>query len=363
MEQQITATPAAVSGKPEDSAQSARLKGNAAFATRNWELAYYFYTQALCSTPQDAAALLANRSASCLHLGDPKAALQDAEAAVQARPRWFKAHYRCGRACESLGQLREAADCYRRACELDPQHTPGLLQALAAIEQRLADQRCRWVLRASGSALYDVAYRPQVTAFGRQAEIVAAASADCKVYLWDPATGELQACLTGHIDLVTDALWSANGLRLASASLDCTARIWAQQQPAAEADHDRSTDCTVRLWNAASGACLHTLAGHSGKVADVAMHPSRPVLASASGDGNCRVWDTVTGSCLHELTWDSGGVNLCRFTARAEAGEGLVLATCHIDGPRREMGKWLASKAPKQPMHIHVTHFPLLGVL
>jgi WD40 repeat protein len=60
-------------------------------------------------------------------------------------------------------------------------------------------------------------------------------------------------------------------------------------------------DRTLRVWNVVSGACLRTLEGHDDKVAAVAMTPDGRLAISASEDRTLRVWDVATGPCRRVL--------------------------------------------------------------
>jgi WD40 repeat protein len=60
-------------------------------------------------------------------------------------------------------------------------------------------------------------------------------------------------------------------------------------------------DSTIKIWDASSGACLHTLEGHSGYVTSVAFSHDSTRLASASDDKTVKVWDASSGTCLHTL--------------------------------------------------------------
>jgi WD40 repeat protein len=57
-----------------------------------------------------------------------------------------------------------------------------------------------------------------------------------------------------------------------------------------------SDDNTVRLWDATTGAWKQTLEGHSIWVNAVAFSPDGKVLASASYDNTVRLWDATTGA-------------------------------------------------------------------
>ena len=62
-----------------------------------------------------------------------------------------------------------------------------------------------------------------------------------------------------------------------------------------------SDDGTVRLWDAAMGAARQTLKGHSGSVKAVAFSPDGKLVASASYDGTVRLWDAAMGAVRQTL--------------------------------------------------------------
>jgi WD40 repeat protein len=86
--------------------------------------------------------------------------------------------------------------------------------------------------------------------------------------------------LRGHSDAVNKILFSADGSLLASAS----------------------DDRTVRLWDVGTGRQLSILRGHTDSVFAIAFSPDGGVLASAGFDGTVRLWDAANGRLLTQVT-------------------------------------------------------------
>lgn len=116
--------------------------------------------------------------------------------------------------------------------------------------------------------------------------LLASGAADHKIYLWERETGERLKEIEGHKDLIDSLAWSPDGRILASAS----------------ADH------TICLWESATGALLQTLKGHYDGVTSVSWAPNAPILASSSRDKSIRLWDTETGELLITLEHHKGPV-------------------------------------------------------
>jgi WD40 repeat protein len=84
----------------------------------------------------------------------------------------------------------------------------------------------------------------------------------------DAASGTVSAMLKGHAELVTSLAFSADGRMVASAS------------------QDRS----VRVWDIASRKMLLTFVGHAGPVTALAFSPNGRRVVSASSDGKLKFW-------------------------------------------------------------------------
>lgn len=163
-------------------------------------------------------------------------------------------------------------------------------------------------------------------AYSGGGERVATASVDKTARVWDVATGRELVRLTGHTEEVNAAVFSPDGTRIATASDDHTAKLWDAatgreiltlrghtddvSSVAFSTDGTRiataSLDATVRLWDATSGELLRTLSGHRRGIRMLAYSPDDRRIATASLDGTARVWDAASGKEIATLDGHGG---------------------------------------------------------
>ena len=198
------------------------------------------------------------------------------------------------------------------------------------------------------------------------------------VTIWSVTTRKLLHMFRGHTSEITCVAFPPNGDGLlASASRDCTVRLWSRQNPDVQLVHtfDRHTDWVrsiafspdakflasggddsmvylwsvvehsliqsfscrtgyiysiafspdghalasagdrnlVELWSTESGKLLQTLQAHTDCVNSIAFMPTGQILASASGDKSLKLWLVSDGQLIHNLTDKGGGVNMVAF--------------------------------------------------
>ncbi|MCE7946845.1 MAG: hypothetical protein DYG88_05390 [Chloroflexi bacterium CFX4] len=126
---------------------------------------------------------------------------------------------------------------------------------------------------------------------------------------------------------ITALSWRADGKQVA------TGGGIPQPSQTPTAPSSGALDYGVQLWDAASGALLATLAGHTDWVYALSWQTNGTLLASASADGQVIIWDTdayqpvgkmvTDGSAVRAVDWRADGKHLIVSTA---ANTVLILA-------------------------------------
>ncbi len=187
--------------------------------------------------------------------------------------------------------------------------------------------------RGHHDIVYSVAWSPTGT-------LIASASADKTVQVWDVDTGGVNVSIdTAHTDSVTSVAWSPGGKLVVSASADKTVRVWSPSDGSNPVTYSGHTDVvnavawspdgsliasggadnSVQVWKATDGSNPYTYQGHSETVNGIAWSPQSvgKLLASASADKTVQVWKATDGSksqtygghtdAVNAVAWSPGG--------------------------------------------------------
>ncbi|MFV8756549.1 WD40 repeat domain-containing serine/threonine protein kinase [Nannocystaceae bacterium ST9] len=184
-----------------------------------------------------------------------------------------------------------------------------------------------------------------------------------QVLAHDKLIVEASQVLRGHTDYLTQAVYSPDGALLATASLDGGVRLWdrARAQLLAVLDDEggdvfhlafspegrrlatASADGGVRLWDVESGRRIATFEGQDARAFVVAFSPDGTRLAAGGEEHSVRVWSVETRELLftlaadevgkiHDLAYTPDGTRLVTAGADAkarvwDASSGVLLAT------------------------------------
>lgn len=168
-------------------------------------------------------------------------------------------------------------------------------------------------------------------AFSPDGRVVATASWDKDIRLWDLHSQNLLRLLSGHGDSITNVKFSPDGRRLASSSKDGMIRLWdtatwtsspLQFEPGWQNKIVREVafspdgrmlaaaddEGVIRAWNVEDGRLTHVGRAHNNKIQGLAFSPDGTLLASASEDTTVRLWRVVDWTQVHELSGHTKGV-------------------------------------------------------
>lgn len=152
-------------------------------------------------------------------------------------------------------------------------------------------------------------------------------SADATIKVWDLASSELKATLTGHIMGVRALAVSKKHPYLFSGSEDKTVRCWDLERsnltsgceirkyhghvggiyamdlhPALDVLITAGRDAVVKMWDIRSRAEVMTLVGHTSDITSVMAQVSDPQIVSSSMDGTIKLWDLRKQTAMTTLT-------------------------------------------------------------
>lgn len=189
-----------------------------------------------------------------------------------------------------IASVRELASAANANLEIDPERS--ILLALQALNKTYqadgttlpeAEYALHRAVQASRIALSLNNHTDNVwyAVYSPDGKLIASASLDNTVKLWNAASGQEIRTLTASAETGVNAVaFSPDGKWLATAG----------------------GDRTVRIWEVASGQEIQRMTGHTEVVFSVTFSPDGKSLASVSWDGTTRLWDAVNGEPLKTLS-------------------------------------------------------------
>ena len=192
----------------------------------------------------------------------------------------------------------------------------------------------------------DLVYK---SCFSPDGNIIAFASNNGKILIWNLVTGDVAFKFPGHLASVRTVCFSPDGSRLVSGSEDRTIKIWdfasesllqtlsghlgwinsVCYSPDGSKIASGSVDKTIKIWDANSGTLLKTLKGHSSEISSVNFSPDSKKIVSASW-GEIKIWDVELGTELQTLTEQNGAINSVSFSP-----DGRYIVSCGSDATVR----------------------------
>ena len=215
-----------------------------------------------------------------------------------------------------------------RAAKIVRKHKAPNSEVMGALETNIDEASERNRLEGHDQGVNSVTFSPD-------GKMLASASDDKTIKLWDAQTGVEIRTLEGHDSMVKGVSFSPDGKMLASASDDKTIKLW-DVQTGAEIrtikGHDErvwsvsfspdgktlasgSRDKTIKLWDAQTGTEIRTIKSHDDSVIGVTFSPNGETLASSgAGDNSIKLWDAQTGAEIRTLKGYDGWRNDISFS-------------------------------------------------
>lgn len=164
----------------------------------------------------------------------------------------------------------------------------------------------------------------------RGGTLLASCSSDLTIKLWDPSDEYKNIrTLPGHDHSVSAVRFIPSGVAGAPTSGNLLASA--------------SRDKTIRVWDITTGYCVKTLRGHSDWVRDVYPSFDGRWLVSCGNDQVARLWDVGSGDTKATFLGHENYMECCTFAPAASYSHLASLAGLKKPPPQSSSGEFLAT--------------------
>jgi platelet-activating factor acetylhydrolase IB subunit alpha len=124
-------------------------------------------------------------------------------------------------------------------------------------------------------------------------QILASASEDTTIKIWDYESGEFERTLKGHTKSIQGLAFDPKGNYIGNVN---SSACFFYLLTSSFITVSCSADLTIKLWDLNNDyKCVKTLFGHDHSVSCVDFLPSGDVIISASRDKTIKLWDVASG--------------------------------------------------------------------
>ncbi|MBN8634797.1 MAG: protein kinase [Anaerolineae bacterium] len=187
-------------------------------------------------------------------------------------------------------------DVYGRGAEAWRQAETAPVYASAAAGDQIAVATARGVsLRnfATGELISEFNAETPLYSVALQGNVIAAGGADGSVTLWDTASGEVVRTIAAHTSPVRAIAISPDGTQLVTGGGNI------------QISRGRPVDNELVLWDAATGAEIRRLSGHTAPIRSAVFSADGTRVLSGSDDGSLILWDVATGERIQTFAPDN----------------------------------------------------------
>jgi WD40 repeat protein len=163
--------------------------------------------------------------------------------------------------------------------------------------------------------------------FSPEGSVLVSGTSDGNIEIWDVKSKSRLDILKSNLSSINSVAFSSDGSMLAIGGED----NWADADW--ECHNSDSVNAKfLQILDMKTNEVIYVLDGHSEQVNSVAFSPNGQVLATGSDDGNVKLWDVNSGKEILTLSSQDNKDLTSEITSVAFSSDGQLLASSSVDG-------------------------------